>query len=35
MPAGLLAGLRDSNRMQDLMLREMKPGRTGDAVLAR
>lgn len=33
-PAGLTAGVRKSNRMQDLMLQEMIPGRTGNEVLA-
>lgn len=30
---GLQAGLADSNRMQDMMLQEMRPGRTGNEVL--
>lgn len=34
-PAGLLAALQRSNRMQDLLLKEMEPGRTGNDVLAR
>ena len=33
-PAGLRQALRNSNRLQDLLLAEMKPGRTGNAVLA-
>ncbi len=32
-PAGLLKGLRDANRLQDLVRKEMKPGVTGDEVL--
>jgi Xaa-Pro aminopeptidase len=32
-PAGLYAALRNSNRLQDLLLEEMRPGRTGDEVL--
>jgi Xaa-Pro aminopeptidase len=32
-PPGLLACLATSNRLQDLVLAEMKPGRTGNAVL--
>lgn len=34
-PAGLVAALRRSNRLQDLLLEEMIPGRTGNEVLAR
>jgi len=34
-PAGLVAALRQSNRLQDLLLEEMVPGRTGNDVLAR
>lgn len=34
-PAGLRAALRQANRLQDLLLEEMHPGRTGDEVLAR
>ena len=34
-PVGLLAALRRANRMQDLLLEEMEPGRTGNDVLAR
>lgn len=33
-PAGLLRALENSNRLQDLLLERMKPGRTGNAVLA-
>jgi Xaa-Pro aminopeptidase len=33
-PAGLYAALRRGNRLQDLLLEEMVPGRTGNAVLA-
>ena len=33
-PAGLQACLADSNRMQELLLEEMEPGRTGNAILA-
>ncbi|WP_329683650.1 M24 family metallopeptidase [Longimicrobium sp.] len=33
-PAGLYAALRRGNRLQDLLLEEMGPGRTGNAVLA-
>jgi hypothetical protein len=33
-PAGLVAALRVSNRLQDLLLEEMEPGRTGNEVLA-
>jgi hypothetical protein len=32
-PAGLYAALRRANRLQDLLLEEMRPGATGDAVL--
>ncbi|MEM1268500.1 MAG: M24 family metallopeptidase [Bacteroidota bacterium] len=32
-PEGLKAGLRTSNRLQDLLLEEMEPGRTGNEVL--
>jgi len=34
-PAGLRAALRRSNRLQDLLLEEMVPGRTGNDVLRR
>lgn len=34
-PAGLRGALRRSNRLQDLLLEEMVPGRTGNEVLAR
>jgi Xaa-Pro aminopeptidase len=34
-PAGLRQALARSNRLQDLLLEEMVPGRTGNAVLAR
>lgn len=33
-PAGLQACLADSNRMQELLLEEMQPGRSGNAILA-
>jgi len=33
-PEGLQQALRNSNRLQDLLLAEMTPGRTGNAVLA-
>jgi Xaa-Pro aminopeptidase len=33
-PAGLVRALANSNRLQDLLLAEMKPGRTGNEVLA-
>lgn len=33
-PAGLQACLADSNRMQELLLEEMEPGRSGNAILA-
>ncbi|KAJ6437712.1 xaa-pro aminopeptidase family enzyme protein [Purpureocillium lavendulum] len=32
-PAGLRAGLRKANRLQDMTRRHMKPGRTGNAIL--
>ena len=32
-PAGLYAALRRANRLQDLLLEEMRPGRTGNEVL--
>jgi Xaa-Pro aminopeptidase len=34
-PAGLLQALRNSNRLQDLLLEEMAPGRSGNDALAR
>ncbi|CAN5746251.1 M24 family metallopeptidase [soil metagenome] len=34
-PTGLLRALRQSNRLQDLLLEEMAPGRTGNEILAR
>jgi hypothetical protein len=34
-PAGLLHALGRSNRLQDILLEEMEPGRTGNDVLAR
>jgi Xaa-Pro aminopeptidase len=34
-PAGLRAALKRSNRLQDLLLEEMVPGRTGNEVLRR
>ena len=34
-PAGLYAALRRGNRLQDLLLEEMEPGRTGNEVLRR
>jgi Xaa-Pro aminopeptidase len=34
-PLGLREALRRSNRLQDLLLEEMEPGRTGNEVLAR
>jgi Xaa-Pro aminopeptidase len=34
-PAGLRAALERANRLQDLLLEEMEPGRTGNDVLAR
>jgi len=33
-PAGLLKGLKVTNRMQDLILEEMQLGKTGNEVLA-
>ena len=33
-PAGIQAALVNTNRMQDILLAEMKPGRTGNEVLA-
>ena len=33
-PAGMYAALRNSNRLQDILLEEMRPGRTGNQVLA-
>jgi len=33
-PAGMYAALRRGNRLQDLLLEEMRPGRTGNHVLA-
>lgn len=33
-PAGLVQALTNSNKLQDLLLAEMKPGRTGNEVLA-
>jgi Xaa-Pro aminopeptidase len=33
-PAGMHAALRNSNRLQDILLEEMRPGRTGNQVLA-
>jgi peptidase M24-like protein len=33
-PPGLLEALRRSNRLQDLLLERMRPGRTGNEVLA-
>lgn len=32
-PAGLVAALRRSNRLQDILVEEMRPGRTGNEVL--
>lgn len=32
-PAGLRAGLKTSNRLQDILLAEMHPGRTGNEIL--
>ena len=32
-PEGLVEGLRKANRMQDIVLEEMRPGRTGNEVL--
>ena len=34
-PAGLVAALHRANRLQDLLLEEMEPGRTGNDVLQR
>jgi hypothetical protein len=34
-PAGMYAALRRSNRLQDLLLEEMRPGRTGNEALRR
>lgn len=34
-PAGLLEALRRANRLQDLLLEEMEPGRSGNEVLRR
>jgi hypothetical protein len=34
-PDGLIAALRRSNRLQDILLDEMEPGRTGNDVLRR
>ncbi len=34
-PAGLRAALARANRLQDILLNEMEPGRTGNEVLAR
>lgn len=33
-PAGLVSALRASNRLQDLVLAELRPGRTGNQILA-
>lgn len=33
-PAGLVQALRNSNRLQDMVMDEMRPGRTGNEVLA-
>lgn len=33
-PAGIKAGLKNTNRLQDLTMDRMKPGRTGNTVLA-
>ncbi len=33
-PAGLTAALKNSNRLQDIVMEELRPGRTGNAVLA-
>ena len=33
-PAGIKAALRNTNRLQDLLMERMKPGRTGNTVLA-
>jgi Xaa-Pro aminopeptidase len=32
-PAGLRAALKNSNRLQDLLVAELKPGRTGNEIL--
>ena len=34
-PAGLLAALRNSNRLQDIVMDEIRPGRSGNEVLRR
>jgi Xaa-Pro aminopeptidase len=34
-PPGMYAALRNANRLQDLLLEEMEPGRTGNEVLLR
>ena len=33
-PAGLMAALRNSNRLQDILVAELRPGRTGNEILA-
>jgi hypothetical protein len=33
-PQGLIDGLKASNRLQDILVAEMEPGRTGNAILA-
>jgi Xaa-Pro aminopeptidase len=33
-PAGLTAALRNTNRLQDIVMEELRPGRTGNEVLA-
>jgi len=33
-PAGLLRALRNGNRLQDLLMAELRPGRTGNEILA-
>jgi hypothetical protein len=33
-PEGLMAALRNTNRLQDIVMTELKPGRTGNEVLA-
>jgi Xaa-Pro aminopeptidase len=33
-PAGLLAALRNSNRLQDIVMAEIRPGRAGNEVLS-
>jgi len=33
-PAGLVRALRNGNRLQDLVMAEMRPGRTGNEILA-